>query len=314
MTERFQCGDNAELVSYLYEECDPADQEAIATHVSLCVACAAELAALQSARVHLASWTPPEAELGFRVVGARDQESRTGASPGAVPLDEKPMAAPLAAPSSGSWWRQPLPAWAQAAAACLLFAAGLWLGVVRGSTPGASSSVRPSDIAASGGGATVAIGAPSVNTVSANTASANTASTNTASTNIASTSSTATGATSTLAPAASRAELEALEVRFGAELTALRAETAGAMNAAPSGISETQMLVRVRALLEESEQRQQRELALRTAQVVRDFDSQRQVDLAQIQRNLGQIDGLTGAEVREQRQMLNYLMRVSEQR
>jgi hypothetical protein len=108
--------------------------------------------------------------------------------------------------------------------------------------------------------------------------------------------------------------LEALEVRFGAELTALRAETAGAMNAAPSGISETQMLVRVRALLEESEQRQQRELALRTAQVVRDFDSQRQVDLAQIQRNLGEIDGLTGAEVREQRQMLNYLMRVSEQR
>jgi hypothetical protein len=105
MTERFQCGDNAELVSYLYEECDPADQEAIATHVSLCVACAAELAALQSARVHLASWTPPEAELGFRVVGARDQESRTGASPGAVPLDEKPMAAPLAAPSSGSWCR-----------------------------------------------------------------------------------------------------------------------------------------------------------------------------------------------------------------
>jgi hypothetical protein len=309
MTERFQCGDNAELVSYLYEECDPADQEAIATHVSLCVACAAELAALQSARVHLASWTPPEAELGFRVVGARDPESRTSASPGSVPLDEQPMAAPMAAPSSGSWRRQPLPAWAQAAAACLLFAAGLWLGVVRGSTPGASSSVRPSDIAASGGGATVAIGAPSVNTVSANTASANTASTNTAST-----SSTATGATSTLAPAASRAELEALEVRFGAELTALRAETAGAMNAAPSGISETQMLVRVRALLEESEQRQQRELALRTAQVVRDFDSQRQVDLAQIQRNLGEIDGLTGAEVREQRQMLNYLMRVSEQR
>ena len=73
------------------------------------------------------------------------------------------------------------------------------------------------------------------------------------------------------------------------------------------------MLARVTALLEESEQRQQRELALRTAQVVRDFDSQRQVDLAQIQRNLGQIEGLTGAEVREQREMLNYLMRVSEQ-
>ena len=70
----------------------------------------------------------------------------------------------------------------------------------------------------------------------------------------------------------------------------------------------------MRALIEESEQRQQRELALRTAQVVRDFDSQRRVDLAQIQRSFGQIEGLTGAEVREQRQMLDYLMRVSEQR
>jgi hypothetical protein len=74
------------------------------------------------------------------------------------------------------------------------------------------------------------------------------------------------------------------------------------------------LLARVRTLIEESEQRQQRELALRTAQVVRDFDSQRRVDLAQIQRNFGQIEGLTGAEAREQREMLNYLMRVSEQR
>ena len=160
-----------------------------------------------------------------------------------------------------------------------------------------------SDIAVSGGEATAAVG----------TASTGTASTDIESASTTSASATSTGEASTLAPAALRAELEALERRFGAALTELRAETAHAISA-PSGISETQMLARVRALLEESEQRQQRELALRTAQVVRDFDSQRQVDLAQIQRNLGQIDGLTGAEVREQRQMLNYLMRVSEQR
>jgi hypothetical protein len=92
----------------------------------------------------------------------------------------------------------------------------------------------------------------------------------------------------------------------------LRTATAAAV--APQGISEAQMLARMSALLEESERRQQRELALRTAQVARDFDSQRQTDLAQIQRNLGQIEGLTGAEVREQRQILDYLMRVSEQR
>jgi hypothetical protein len=131
MTEIFQCGDNAALVSYLHEECDPADHAAISTHVSLCVACEAELAALQSARVHLAEWMPPEAELGFRVVfpGVEPRGDRSGA----------PM-------SSGSWWREPLPAWAQAAAACLLFAAGLWLGVERGSAPGASSTVPVSGI------------------------------------------------------------------------------------------------------------------------------------------------------------------------
>ena len=293
MTERFQCGDSTALISYLYEECDPPDHEAISTHVSLCVACAAELAALQSARVHLASWTPPEAELGFRVVGAHDPGSRTLTSTEVEPIGERRGPAL----SSGSWWRQPLPAWAQAAAACLLFAAGLWLGVVRGSTPGASSSVPMSDIAASGAASTAAVGAASTGATPASGTSTNVR---------------LTSAAPTLAPAASRADLEALERRLGAALTELRAETADAMSA-PSGISETQMLARVRALLEESEQRQQRELALRTAQLVRDFDAQRQVDLAQIQRNLGQIDGLTGAEVREQRQMLNYLMRVSEQ-
>ncbi len=295
MTERFQCGDNAALVSYLYDECDPADREAISTHVSLCVACAAELAALQSARVHLESWTPPEAELGFRVVGAGDSGSRAPTSLGVGPLGGSPGAQP----PSGSWWRQPLPAWAQAAAACLLFATGLWLGIVRGSTPDALSmqtlsSGSMTDIATSGVESSETIGAASASAVSASPASAS--------------------GTSMPVAAASRADLEALERRLVAEITELRAETASAITAAPAGMSEAQMLARVRVLLDESEQRQQQELALRTAQVVRDVDSQRQVDLAQIQRNFGQIEGLTGAEVREQREILNYLMRVSEQR
>jgi len=294
MTERFQCGDNAALVSYLYDECDPADREVISTHVSLCGACAAELAALQSARTHLASWTPLEAELGFQVVGARESGSRLPA-----PSRVESVAGGLEVPRpSGSWWRQPMPAWAQAAAACLLFAVGLWLGVMRG-TPGALPTGSVSDISTS-------VEEPAATMAGA---SASTASVSTASTGIAST---GTAPTPTLA--ASRAELEALDRRLSAELTALRAETASAVTAASPGTSEEQMLARVRVLLEESELRQQQELALRTAQVVRDFDSQRQVDLAQIERNLDQIDGLTGAEVREQRQMLNYLMRVSEQR
>jgi hypothetical protein len=113
--------------------------------------------------------------------------------------------------------------------------------------------------------------------------------------------------------AASISDLEALERRLRAEISRIPVATALVDEVAPAA-SEEQILGRVRTLIEESERRQQRELALRTAQVVRDFDSQRQADLAQIQSSFGQIEGLTGAEVREQRQMLDYLIRVSQQR
>jgi len=91
----------------------------------------------------------------------------------------------------------------------------------------------------------------------------------------------------------------------------LRTTTASAPAATSNG-SDAQLLARVRALLDESEQRQRRELALRTAEMVRDFDAQRNDDLVRIERTLGQMDGTTGAEVVQQRQMLNYLMRVSQ--
>jgi hypothetical protein len=123
-------------------------------------------------------------------------------------------------------------------------------------------------------------------------------------------SATASHAASATGPTAD--DLAALEQRLRAEMAELRATPAVSRTAAPQ--SSAQILAEVRALIDESEQRQQRELALRTAQVVRDFELQRRVDLAQIQRSFGQIEGLTGAEVREQREMLNYLMRVSEQR
>jgi hypothetical protein len=71
------------------------------------------------------------------------------------------------------------------------------------------------------------------------------------------------------------------------------------------------MLARVRALIDESEQRQRRELALRTAEVVRDLDAQRQFDFARIQRAFGQFEGPAGAEIQRQRQDLNNLIRVT---
>ncbi len=250
MSNTFQCGDNSALVAYMYDECEPGERDAIASHVALCVACAAEVAALESTRVQLTAWVPPETDLGFVIT-----------RPAAV----TPEAATKGTQPRASWFARPMPAWAQVAAAVVIFGAGLSLGVVRGvgTTPAAP-------------GAAVA---------------------------------TASGPA---AAAVSASDLTALEQRLRREIAQARTATASAPASVPLSASESQVLARVRTLIEESEQRQQRELALRTADIMRDFDSQRGADLAQIERNFGQMEGVTSAEVREQRQLLNYLMRVSQ--
>ena len=96
----------------------------------------------------------------------------------------------------------------------------------------------------------------------------------------------------------------------------LRAEMHSAQPSAPAVVrtstSDAEVLRRVRALVDESERRQQNELALRIAQVVNDVSAQRQADLRNISHSLGQLQNNTGVEVARQQQMLNYLMRVSQ--
>jgi hypothetical protein len=194
---------------------------------------------------------PPEAQLGFRIVS------------------ETPPSNVLR-PVNSRWWRQPMPAWAQAAAAALIFATGLTLGALRGVT-------SPADRGA-------AASAPQQ-------ASASTAS-------------------------VTKADLAALEQRLRSEMSQGRlantSTAATTINTSPVAPGDARILERVRAMIEESEQRQQRELALRTTEVVSDFDAQRKEDLSRIERTMGQMDGTTGVEVAQQRQMLNYLMRVSQ--
>jgi len=82
--------------------------------------------------------------------------------------------------------------------------------------------------------------------------------------------------------------------------------------AAANSARDGEVLRRVRALLEESERKQQRELALRVAQVIRDVNAQREADLVKIDRSLGLIQNNTGVEAMKQRELLNYLVRVSQ--
>ena len=73
------------------------------------------------------------------------------------------------------------------------------------------------------------------------------------------------------------------------------------------------VLRRVRDLIQASEQRQQRELALRVAEVTRDVQTQRQADLVRIDRSLGIIQNRTGMEVMRTQQQVNSLaQRVSQ--
>lgn len=85
-----------------------------------------------------------------------------------------------------------------------------------------------------------------------------------------------------------------------------------------SGLSRTatddnteQLLQRVRAMIEQSEIRQQRELALRLSQVAREVDTQQRADLLRIQQNLGQFEMQTGAQIDQQQQIMDYLVRTS---
>ena len=84
-----------------------------------------ELMALDGTREHLAQWVPPDVPLGFRMVSQAD------------------VARPATVLTSRRWWGQPLPAWAQAAAALVIFGVGLSLGALRGATmaPGQVAAV-----------------------------------------------------------------------------------------------------------------------------------------------------------------------------
>jgi anti-sigma factor RsiW len=121
----FQCGNGEALVTYVYGESSPAERDAIAAHIARCEACAEELAAIGSTREQLAAWTPPAATLGFQVMGSDAVLNEPPGSP-----------APILRPAA--WWSRPLPAWAQMAAAVVIFASGLTLGLSRSVSPAAT--------------------------------------------------------------------------------------------------------------------------------------------------------------------------------
>jgi anti-sigma factor RsiW len=112
-----------------------------------------------------------------------------------------------------------------------------------------------------------------------------------------------------------RAELVALEQRLRDEVRTLQtgAHAVAASDASPSRASaDGDLMRRVRTMLDEGEKRQQRELALRVGEVLRDVNAQRQADLVRIDRSLGLVENNLGVEVLKQRERVNYLLRVNQ--
>ncbi len=123
-----------------------------------------------------------------------------------------------------------------------------------------------------------------------------------------SSSGTAASAAPTSAPAVgvTRSELAALEERLRGELARLSSASTPAQTARTT--DDEALTKRIRALLSESEERQRGEQALRTAQLLRDIEIQRQVDVATLRNDIGKIQGVTAAEFQQQRELTNQLI------
>ncbi len=248
------------LLDYIYEEGEPAERLKIAKHLQECASCSVAVLELRTVRGMLSEWTPPLAQLGFRMVQdagtSPDHQVRGGWSWGWAPTTHQRS-------------------WGYAAAAVMLFVAGM--------------AVSQLDVEYGDGVMTV-------RTRSVGSGLSRTA-TETAVRN----------ASIQLPPSADTAEVESGLSRTATDgRPAIESADVGSGSRVASGLSRTttddteQLLQRVRAMIDQSETRQQRELALRLSQVAGEVDTQHQADLLRIQQNFGQ-----------QQEMMDYIVRTS---
>lgn len=273
------CGQKDALVSYLYDECDAAERARMEAHLATCAECRAEVAEFRNVRAQLAGWTPPNRDLGFTIVSTTP-----------------------ATDASARKWRSArvwMPAGLAAAAVLLLAAA---------------AAIANLDVRYGRDGLVIRTGwrhevtqSNSPTVVQSNSAVAQSGSTVARSTSPTVVPSPNPAVARSNPSAVTQADLVALERRLKSEWATAGSRPLRVVSAANA--SDEELLQRVQALIGESERRQNRELAVRVAQVVRDFDAQRQNDLVRIQNGFGALQGSTAAD----RQLLNYLVKVSRQ-
>lgn len=279
MIETYRCDDKDQLVAFLYDEIDPASRRRVEEHLRVCETCAAEVATLGTVRRVLAEWQPPDTVLDVAIPHSEARPRQNGLAPGAD--HDAPAGSRGEVVRPARWWNPPaIPAWAQAAAAVLVV--------------GASLAIANIQMRYDANGLVITTGwmTPAPSSQAA-----------------------ASAVVPTSAPAQSeewRTALASLERELRGEIQSAR--TQPTQVSMPTGrAADAPSMERVSALIEESERRQKRELALRLTQVVRDIDLQRRTDNRRNVQAIGQFEGMAGAEMQRQRQALDYIMRVSAQ-
>jgi hypothetical protein len=262
------------IVSYLYADegaFDAVERTAFAAHVATCEGCRAELAAFEGVRTTLGQWSPPR---------LRSDDSPSFGAAGPMPNVAETRRRGDGAKAAGARsWRE-IPAWAQVAAALLCLGVGAGLANLNVRYDANGLQVRT--------GWSTAVPVP-----------------------VAQVSQPVAEASQDAAPW--RAEMTALEQRLRTDLRQTPAQGGNLANAATAANPaianvNSETLRRVRALIDESERRQQTELALRLGEAVREANAQRQADLVRIDRNIGAMQNNTGREMLRQRnEMLNYV-------
>ena len=90
-----------------------------------------------------------------------------------------------------------------------------------------------------------------------------------------------------------------------------RSRTSAVQNASVSDMSDAEVLQRVREMMGQSEARQQRALVARTAELTRDFDAKRKLDLVAIDQGMTRLQNTSGAEVKQYREQIQRLFKAN---
>ena len=232
------CDSKELLVSFLYDEIDPVAKRDFQKHLSTCVECRDELAELGATRAQIATWTPPDADLGFRIIREAESPKRR--------------------------WFQWSPAWGFAAAAVVLLSI--------------SAAIANLHVSYGSDGLTVRTGWNH-----------------------------ATETQPVVTAVDWKAKAQELDRRV-LDLERAQSQQSVVPTASGSDLSEQ----RVREIVGQSETRQQRLVSARLAEMMREYDAQRRLDLVAIGQGMTRLQNSSGADLKQTKDLLQrYLVRTA---